>query len=106
MKLINADKVMEKLEAELYNPEEFPAMELGSVMRMIDSEPEVLNLQRLHAAFEEKASQFAQAAEEAKKEGDVLSARLLDLLREQAENYWLLILDNMNTKNEHYSTNA
>lgn len=106
MKLINADKVMEKLEAEFYNPEEFPAMELGSVMRMIDSEPEVLNLQRLHAAFDEKASRFSEAEEEARKKGDVLSERLFGLLREQAENYWWLILDNMNTKNEHYSTNA
>ena len=42
MKLINADKVMGKLEAELYNPEEFPAIELGSIMRMIDKEPEIL----------------------------------------------------------------
>ena len=106
MKLINADKVMEKLEAELYNPEEFPAMELGSVMRMIDSEPEVLNLQSLHAAFEEKASQFAKAAEEARKKGDVLSAQLLTLIGAQVANCWWLVIDNMNTRNEHYSTNA
>lgn len=106
MKLINADKVMEKLEADLYNPEEFPVMELGSVMRMIDKEPEVLNLERLHAAFDEKASRFAVAEEEARKKGDVLSERLFGLLREHAESYWRLVIDNMNTKNEHYSTNA
>lgn len=106
MKLINADKVMEKLEAEFYNPEEFPAMELGSIMRMIDKEPEILNLERLHAAFDEKASRFAVAEEEARKNGDVLSERLFGLLREHAESYWRLVIDNMNTKNEHYSTNA
>ena len=106
MKLINADKVMGKLEAELYNPEEFPAIELGSIMRMIDKEPEILNLERLHAAFDEKASRFSEAEEEARKKGDVLSERLFGLLREHAESYWRLVIDNMNTKNEHYSTNA
>lgn len=96
MKLINADKVMDKLEAELYNPEEFPVMELGSIMRMIDKEPEILNLGRLHAAFNEKASRFSEAEEEARKKGDVLSERLFGLLREQAESYWWLVIDCMN----------
>ena len=104
MKLINADRIMEKLEAELYNPEEFPAMELGSVMRMIDNEPEVLDLKSLHAAFEEKASLLAEAAEEARKKGDLMSGELFDLLRQQAEDYWWLVLDNI--RGEHYSTNA
>lgn len=41
MKLIDADKLIEKLSAGLDNPEEFPVINLGTVMRMIDSEEEV-----------------------------------------------------------------
>lgn len=106
MKLIDADKVMEKLEAGLDNPEEFPVMELGSVMRMIDREPEVINLQKIHETFDEKASVFAKAEEEAREKGDELSEALFSMLRVHAESYWRIVIDNLNTGNEHYSTNA
>lgn len=96
MRLVDADSILEKLETGLDNPEEFPVMELGSVMRMIDKEQEVLNLERLHAAFDEKASRFAVAEEEARKKGDVLSERLFGLLKKHAESYWWLVIDCMN----------
>lgn len=41
MKPIDADKLIEKLSANLDNPEEFPVISLGVIMRMIDAEPEV-----------------------------------------------------------------
>lgn len=41
MKIINADKLIEKLSTNLDNPEEFPVISLGTVMRMIADEPEV-----------------------------------------------------------------
>ena len=41
MKLIDADKLIEKLSAGLDNPEELPAISIGTVMRMIDSEEEI-----------------------------------------------------------------
>ena len=41
MKLIDADKLIEKLSAGLDNPEEFPVISLGTVMRMIDGEEEI-----------------------------------------------------------------
>lgn len=42
MKLIDADKLIEKLSANLDNPEEFPVISLGTILRMIDNEPEVV----------------------------------------------------------------
>lgn len=41
MKLIDANKLIEKLSANLDNPEEFPVISLGTVMRMIDGEEEI-----------------------------------------------------------------
>lgn len=41
MKVINADKLVEKLSSNLDNPEEFPVISLGTVMRMIDAEEEI-----------------------------------------------------------------
>ena len=41
MKLIDADKLIEKLSAGLDNPEELPVISIGTVMRMIDSEEEI-----------------------------------------------------------------
>ena len=41
MKLIDADKLIEKLSAGLDNPEELPVISIGTVMRMIDGEEEV-----------------------------------------------------------------
>ena len=41
MRAIDADKLIEKLSAGLDNPEEFPVISLGTVMRMIDGEEEV-----------------------------------------------------------------
>lgn len=40
MRLIDADKLIEKLSAGLDNPEELPVISIGTVMRMIDAEPE------------------------------------------------------------------
>lgn len=40
-RLIDADKLIEKLSAGLDNPEELPVISIGTVMRMIDSEEEV-----------------------------------------------------------------
>ena len=41
MKLIDADKLIEKLSAGLDNPEELPVISIGTVMRMIDGEEEI-----------------------------------------------------------------
>jgi len=41
MKIIDADKLIEKLSANLDNPEEFPVISLGTIMRMIANEQEV-----------------------------------------------------------------
>ena len=41
MKLIDADKLIEKLSAGLDNPEELPVISIGTVMRMIDAEEEI-----------------------------------------------------------------
>ena len=41
MKLIEADKLIEKLSAGLDNPEELPVISIGTVMRMIDGEEEI-----------------------------------------------------------------
>ena len=41
MRLIDADKLIEKLSTGLDNPEEFPVINLGTLMRMIDTEPTV-----------------------------------------------------------------
>ena len=40
MKIIDADKLIEKLSANLDNPEEFPVISLGTVMRMLANEEE------------------------------------------------------------------
>ena len=96
MKLINAEKIMEKLETQLYNPEEFPVMGLGDIKRMIDKEPEALDLQKLREAFDAKASVFANAEEEARKKGDTLAEMLFDMLKKHAESYWWLVIDCMN----------
>ena len=96
MKLINADNIMEKLETQLYNPEEFPVMGLGDIKRMIDKEPEALDLQKLREAFDAKASVFANAEEEARKKGDTLAEMLFDLLKKHTESYWRLVIDCMN----------
>ena len=106
MRIVDADKIMEKLEAELFNPEEFPVMGLGDIKRMIDREPEVINLQKIHETFDEKASVFAKAEEEAREKGDELSEALFSMLRVHAESYWRIVIDNLNTGDEHYSTNA
>ena len=41
MKLIDADKLIEKLSAGLDNPEDLPVISIGTVMRMIDGEEEI-----------------------------------------------------------------
>lgn len=41
MKVIDADKLIEELSSGLYNPEEFPVIGLGTVMRIIDNQPEI-----------------------------------------------------------------
>ena len=41
MRLIDADKLIEKLSTNLDNPEEFPVISLGTIMRMIADEDEV-----------------------------------------------------------------
>lgn len=41
MRLIDADKLIEKLSANLDNPEELPVISIGTVMRMIDIEAEI-----------------------------------------------------------------
>ena len=41
MRIIDADKLIEKLSTSLDNPEEFPIIGLGTIMRMIDAEPEL-----------------------------------------------------------------
>lgn len=41
MRPIDADKLIEKLSTNLDNPEEFPIIGLGTIMRMIDAEPEL-----------------------------------------------------------------
>lgn len=45
MRLVDADKILEKLETGLDNPEEFPVMGLGAIMRLINNEPEVQSAQ-------------------------------------------------------------
>lgn len=40
-RLIDADKLIEKLSAGLDNPEELPVISIGTVMRMIDGEEEI-----------------------------------------------------------------
>jgi hypothetical protein len=41
MRIIDADKLIEKLSTNLDNPEEFPVISLGTIMRMIADEDEV-----------------------------------------------------------------
>ena len=41
MRLIDADKLIEKLSTNLDNPEELPVISIGTVMRMIDGEEEI-----------------------------------------------------------------
>jgi len=41
MRLIDADKLIEKLSSGLDNPEELPVISIGTVMRMIDGEEEI-----------------------------------------------------------------
>ena len=45
MRLIDADKLIEKLSTGLDNPEEFPVINIGTLMRMINDEPEVPHAQ-------------------------------------------------------------
>lgn len=42
MRPIDAEKLIEKLSTGLDNPEEFPVISLGTILRMIDNEPEVV----------------------------------------------------------------
>lgn len=41
MKPIDADKLIEELLSCLYNPEEFPVIGLGTVLSIIDNQPEI-----------------------------------------------------------------
>lgn len=45
-KIIDAEKLIKKLSTGLDNPEEFPVISLGAIMRMIDTEPELSSAQR------------------------------------------------------------
>ena len=100
MKLVSADSLMEKLETELYNPEEFPAMMLGDVKRMIDKEQEAFDIKKLISDMDEMIEEYERIKEKAEDTGNLAAAMICDLvctkvraLKESARDA-LLIPDN------------
>lgn len=100
MRLVDADSILEKLETELYNPEEFPVMMLGDVKRMIDKEQEAFDIKKLISDMDKMIKEYEHVKEKAEDTGNLEAAMISDLvctkvkaLKESARDA-LLIPDN------------
>ena len=80
MRLVDADSIMEKLEMELYNPEEFPVMMLGDIKRMIDKEQEAFDLNKLIRDMDAMIKEYEHIKEKAEDAGNLEAAMISDLI--------------------------